>query len=1092
MTQSSTDTGTVVLPPVLWHRRHALGEITHVLRPEQEAVVKEVTRVHVSPRIEEKLLVLESGERVVLTTRRTCPRPDTVTGVLRRNGDGNDKWLSHRLLTGQEKAPWKRLKAQISSSWRSGIRYTSERLDEHGKLASAGLRPPQVGALHAIGAHWSLHKTPATIVMPTGTGKTETMIATLVGEVQGTLLVVVPSSALRKQTQAKFTTLGLLRALGVVSTKYRNPIVGTLLKRPRTTADLEFFKECHVVIGTMAGLSQGTAAPLGPDIAKLTSTLIIDEAHHVAARSWTAFRRHFLETSVLQFTATPFRRDGVLVDGDVIYSYPLSRAQEDGYFKRIEFEPVFELDPHDADRAIADRAIAALDRDLGRGLDHVLMARCGSIDRARAMHALYEEACPHHRPILVHSDEPKSDERIRELRSRQSRVVVCVEMLGEGFDLPQLKVAAAHDTHKSLAVLLQFAGRFTRTAPGVVGDATFIANIANQNVSTGLERLYSEDPDWNHLLAEFSSTAAREHRELVEFLRQSQPLSPADGDEHRTPVSPSLLRPKFSTVTYHAESFSPQAFHNAVVKSTQVHRVWQHNESNTLFYVTKTEPAVQWTRAKSIHDTQWDLFVLHYDPELRLLFVHSSDKSSLHENIAKAVGGDDVALLRGDRVFRILAGINRLQFQNIGITKHARRNLRYAMYTGSDVEQALTQSHTAGSTKSNLQGTGYEAGAPVAVGCSYKGRVWSKESGTIRDLTHWCRHVGTKLVDDSINTDQIIDNVMIPREVGTFPDAPVLCLEWPIELLKRQEDRILVRHNDEEIPLSLIELAYDRSSEDRKTLWFHIEFGTGRVNFRYRIGPPTGFSIDQLGGDAVLIGTGRREEPLANFLSECPPLVRFLDLSELDGNLLVRPQDAQSLSFPRERFEPWDWSDTDVAKESLWKDGRERPESVQAKTARHFIDGRFDVVFDDDGPGEAADLVCLRADSDVIRFALVHCKYSSSAGGARVKDAVEVCSQAVRSGRWIWNFKGLCRHIFTRERLLRSDTRPSRFLKGTARDVNELLQVSRFRAVRGEILIVQPGISQERHSSQQAAVLAAAHCFLKDTVDIPLDVICAP
>ncbi|WP_346763412.1 hypothetical protein [Escherichia sp. E4694] len=35
-------------------------------------------------------------------------------------------------------------------------------------------------------------------------------------------------------------------------------------------------------------------------------------------------------------------------------------------------------------------------------------------------------------------------------------------MLGEGYDLPNLKIAALHDHHKSLAVTLQFIGRFTR------------------------------------------------------------------------------------------------------------------------------------------------------------------------------------------------------------------------------------------------------------------------------------------------------------------------------------------------------------------------------------------------------------------------------------------------------------------------------------------------------------------------------------------------------------------------------------------------------------------------------------------------------
>ena len=54
------------------------------------------------------------------------------------------------------------------------------------------------------------------------------------------------------------------------------------------------------------------------------------------------------------------------------------------------------------------------------------------------------------------------------LHDRQSRVVVCVDMLGEGFDLPQLKVAAIHDLHKSLAVTLQFIGRFARALNAVL------------------------------------------------------------------------------------------------------------------------------------------------------------------------------------------------------------------------------------------------------------------------------------------------------------------------------------------------------------------------------------------------------------------------------------------------------------------------------------------------------------------------------------------------------------------------------------------------------------------------------------------------
>ncbi|MFO6295853.1 helicase-related protein, partial [Pseudomonas aeruginosa] len=59
---------------------------------------------------------------------------------------------------------------------------------------------------------------------------------------------------------------------------------------------------------------------------------------------------------------------------------------------------------------------------------------------------------------------PKTEikKRLNKLLSRQSRIVICVDMLAEGYDLPNLKIAALHDHHKSLAVTLQFIGRITR------------------------------------------------------------------------------------------------------------------------------------------------------------------------------------------------------------------------------------------------------------------------------------------------------------------------------------------------------------------------------------------------------------------------------------------------------------------------------------------------------------------------------------------------------------------------------------------------------------------------------------------------------
>lgn len=67
------------------------------------------------------------------------------------------------------------LAAAARKSWSRAFQFTEEDPDN----AVIGLRRPQVGAVHAVHAHWSISGESATIVLPTGTGKTETMLAVL-------------------------------------------------------------------------------------------------------------------------------------------------------------------------------------------------------------------------------------------------------------------------------------------------------------------------------------------------------------------------------------------------------------------------------------------------------------------------------------------------------------------------------------------------------------------------------------------------------------------------------------------------------------------------------------------------------------------------------------------------------------------------------------------------------------------------------------------------------------------------------------------------------------------------------------------------
>ncbi|NVP56618.1 DEAD/DEAH box helicase family protein [Rhizobium sp. DBTS2] len=444
----------ISLPPLNYGPvKTSVGAIQCVLRPKQLVSAQPTGEVAVTSRSKETVYTLHGGETVLITERSNLKRPVDIDGLLSRKSDGSLTWKSHRLIDEMNekaaKTGWLSVLDSISSNWPSSFHFHHEKQNADGTVSAGneGLRPPQIGALHAIGAHWSLTSQPATVVMPTGTGKTETMLATLAAYDCQSVLVIVPTDALRSQTAGKFLNFGWLRKLHALDDSVSNPVVGIISKRPKTIEDLEIFERCHVVVSTMAAFqgkksaaekdedddeeesieeaegdtAEETAFNLAEEIAKRVKVLFVDEAHHVAARGWSSFRGAFRDRKVLQFTATPFRRDGLLVDGQVIYSYPLRRAQEENYFKPITFQPIYEPVSSKADAIIAEAAIARLRADLANGFNHLMMVRCKNITKAKKVHEIYDRLATDLKPLLLHSKIGNSDALIRQLNSPEFR-----------------------------------------------------------------------------------------------------------------------------------------------------------------------------------------------------------------------------------------------------------------------------------------------------------------------------------------------------------------------------------------------------------------------------------------------------------------------------------------------------------------------------------------------------------------------------------------------------------------------------------------------------------------------------------------------
>lgn len=64
-------------------------------------------------------------------------------------------------------------------------------------------------------------------------------------------------------------------------------------------------------------------------------------------------------------------------------------------------------------------------------------------------------------------------------------------------------------------------------------------------------------------------------------------------------------------------------------------------------------------------------------------------------------------------------------------------------------------------------------------------------------------------------------------------------------------------------------------------------------------------------------------------------------------------------------------------------------------------------------------------------------------------------------------------------------------LCGSPGDITKINRAARFKEVRAEIIIVQPGVSVNNLTTELSQVLASAVTYLKETVNVDLDIICS-
>lgn len=228
--------------------------------------------------------------------------------------------------------------------------------------------------------------------------------------------------------------------------------------------------------------------------------LIIDEFHHAAALSYRRLIDSVRPSFLLGLTATPFRGDRQdvveLCDGNVIAAFELRTGIDMGILAPYWYYGCFDdvdysilrraggrYSTKDLNKALIiperDEAIVAKWTNLAR--DRPTLAFCCSQVHARRMAEAFRAAGIEASPYLGTTPLNRRLELITSLQYAETKVLCCVDVLNEGFDIPFVECLLFLRPTESKRLFLQQLGRGLRKHPGkthvVVLD--FIGNFYN-------------------------------------------------------------------------------------------------------------------------------------------------------------------------------------------------------------------------------------------------------------------------------------------------------------------------------------------------------------------------------------------------------------------------------------------------------------------------------------------------------------------------------------------------------------------------------------------------------------------------------------
>jgi len=947
-----------------------------------------------------------------------------------------------------------------------------------------GFRPGQWGALHAVLAHTSVHDEPSVICLPTGYGKTAVMMALPFLLRADRVLIVEPSDALRRQVSSHFQVLSTLRRIGVIPEEMASPAVKRHEERPATEADWRELEDYDVVVSTPNSSSPSLTKGCPSSLFDL---IIFDEAHHVPAQTWAAYLKHFAGQATFVFlTATPFRRDRKMIPGKLVYRYPISRAVQEGAFEPVDFHAAHverPLDDAHVDQAIATAAVAQLKADRAAGLDHRLMARASSITSARGLALLYQAEGINVEAVTSNISRRKQDEIEARLKTGELDGIVCVDMFGEGYDFPKLKIAALHAPHASLVPTIQFIGRFARVDPST-GRGTLIAPLSRMREATA--ELLAEGIDLVRMLDVAALAEIEGHSRAQELLEQLPVHIQRESDYEA--VSPLTLELYAHAVVFEctqAPDFS--LIGDSLGRGLRVAKQWLSGDKAVTLALTVDENPPNWATAEVLVNIRHDAFLLTYRPDSRLCFIGSTRRQKkLYLNIMDTICKDGYRYLSYEETSRARTGLENVRFYAVGLrnTTLNSRAESYRVMTGPQAERQLGVGDSRGYVQGHFYGSGDDGdGERETIGASGSSRIWSNRTLPVSDYLEWVNRINSRLSGNLPFAVSHLDLVRSTKTLSRLPET-IIAAMWPKSAF-RSNPRVRYRdaqHSLHHLLLTDLELCDFVCHPQDGALDFNVRSDGFVASMRFTIGAGRMVSAAGAVTGAEIEDGFDQWTALDEWMAESPPVFFAADKSSFEGVNLVAPPTRRAERLADGDADAIVWENCAIRVEFLPRDDsagtRQRRAAlsgqltVQEYLERHLLaDAHLATLFYDHRSGEAADYIAIRQSPDgQVEVTLYHCKGAGGEpSGGRVEDIYELSGQLVKSVAY-------CDvHVMADHMSSRMDSRyasPSRFCKGTFEEAEGILLGTIATSLSFNIVAVQPGVSKRAIDAHLADLMA--------------------